>query len=60
MLWVAYRVYAMTEKNKLLGGTLAFLIAAHICFEIFSIIWVALRPRRSFFFFSFVHESIGS
>lgn len=50
----------MTERNKLLGGTLALLIAAHVCFEIFSTIWVALRPRTSFFFFSFVYEFIGS
>ena len=36
----------MTEKNKLLGGALALLIAAQFCFGIFSVIWISLHPRK--------------
>jgi len=43
---LAHRVYVVTNKNKLLGGTLALLIATQLCFGIFSVVWVALRPRE--------------
>lgn len=42
----AYRAYAVTNKNKLFGAGLALLNTAQFCFGIFSIFWIAFRPRK--------------
>ena len=47
MLWLTHRVYAVTERNRLIGSALALLVALQFCFGIFSIVWVALHPRKS-------------
>ena len=47
MLWFAYRVYAMTGRNKLIGGALALTIIAQFCQGTFAIVWVALQPGKS-------------
>jgi len=36
----------VTGKNKLIGGALALTIAVQLCHGIFSIIWLALGPRK--------------
>lgn len=41
---VALRIYAITRRNRLLGGALALVIAAEMCNGIFSIVWVGLGP----------------
>ena len=40
----AYRIYAITGKNKLIGGALALVVAAELCSGIFSTIWIGLGP----------------
>ena len=47
MLWFVYRVYAVTGRNKLIGGAFALAIAAQFCHGTFSIIWFAFGPRKS-------------
>ena len=42
-----YRVYAVTGRNKWIGIVLALLIAAQFCHGTFSIVWIALGPRKS-------------
>lgn len=54
-----YRIYAITRKNKLLGGTLALVIVIELCSGTFSIAWVALSERKSLSFVSVVCKLIG-
>ena len=44
---MVHRVYAVTGQNKVIGGALALAIAAQFCHGAFSVIWVALGPRKS-------------
>ena len=37
----------MSGRNKLIGGALALVTAAQFCHGGFSIVWIALRPRKS-------------
>ncbi|KAF9642340.1 hypothetical protein BDM02DRAFT_3124642 [Thelephora ganbajun] len=43
---VALRIYAITGRNKFLGGVFTFLIATQICSGIFSVVWIALHPLQ--------------
>jgi hypothetical protein len=55
------RIYAITGKSKLIGGTLALLTAAGLCYFIFAMIWVGLGPRESRSHIgSHVNSSVGS
>jgi len=46
MLWFAYRIWAMTGRNKLIGGILALTIAGEFCHGVLSVVWVALHGRK--------------
>lgn len=46
-LAIALRVYAITGKNKYLGGVLALVVVAEFCSDIFSIIWLGLGPLEA-------------
>ena len=48
MVWFAYRVYAVTGRNKLIGIVLALTIAAQFCQGTFAIIWIALHSRKAY------------
>ena len=42
-----YRIYAITGKNKWLGGALFVVIAAELISGIFSTFWIGFGPRES-------------
>jgi len=44
---MVYRVYAVTGRNKVIGGALALVVAAQFSHGVFSAVWVALGPRKS-------------
>jgi len=46
-LWVAYRVYAVTGRSKRIGVVLGLAIAVQFCHGVFSVVWIALGPRKS-------------
>jgi len=46
MSWFAYRVYAVTGRNKLIGGLLALFVFVQGCQSIISVVWIALHPRK--------------
>ncbi|KAF9783384.1 hypothetical protein BJ322DRAFT_149896 [Thelephora terrestris] len=45
---VALRIYAITRRNKFLAGALAVIIAAEACWNLYSIIRIALGPVQLF------------
>ena len=47
MLRFSFRVYAVTGRNKFIGGLLALLVFAQGCQGLFSVVWIGLFPRKS-------------
>lgn len=44
---LTYRIYAITGKNKSIGGSLALVITAELFYGIFSAVWIGLGPCES-------------
>jgi hypothetical protein len=44
---LAYRIYAITWKNKLLGSVLALVIVAELVTRLISAVWIGLDPCES-------------
>ncbi|KAF9643257.1 hypothetical protein BDM02DRAFT_1545403 [Thelephora ganbajun] len=44
---IALRVYAIAERNRLVGGALSVLIIAQLCFGIWAIVMAAIFPIQS-------------
>ena len=40
-------MYAVTGRNKRIGVVLALSVALQVCYGIFSVVWIALGPRKS-------------
>ena len=43
----AYRVYAVSGRNKWIGGALALTTVVQLVHGIFSVVWYARGPRKS-------------